>query len=162
MTTTTTAAKKSIDTPDEVREFDKGRIDLVTIGDTTFFRAVFEPGWRWSTSVKPIAGTESCEMPDASFVAAGSLHIVMDDGTELDVGRRRSDGHRARPRRLGDERRAVRDVRLRRRGRRLRQAGRLVVGIDQAVLGREQAGQGPVGDTQLGVDVLDVVGRRLA
>jgi hypothetical protein len=86
MTTTTTAAKKSIETPDEVREFDHGRIDLVTIGGTTLFRAVFEPGWRWSVSVKPIAGTESCEMPHASFVAAGSLHIVMDDGTELDVG----------------------------------------------------------------------------
>ena len=85
-TTTTTTAKKAIDTPDEVREFDKGRIDLVTIGDTTFFRAVFEPGWKWSESVKPIAGTESCEMPHASFVASGSLHIVMDDGTELDVG----------------------------------------------------------------------------
>jgi hypothetical protein len=86
MTMTTTAAKKSIDTPDEVREFDNGRIDLVAIGDTTFFRAVFEPGWKWSESVKPIAGTESCEMPHASFVASGSLHIVMDDGTELDVG----------------------------------------------------------------------------
>jgi hypothetical protein len=86
MTMTTTATKKSIDTPDEVREFDKGRIDLVAIGDTTFFRAVFEPGWKWSESVKPIAGTESCEMPHASFVASGSLHIVMDDGTELDVG----------------------------------------------------------------------------
>jgi hypothetical protein len=85
MSTATTAAKKSIDMPDEVRTFDKGRIELVTLGDVVFCRSVFEPGWRWSTSIKPIAQTESCELPHAVFIVSGSMHIRMDDGTELDA-----------------------------------------------------------------------------
>ncbi len=85
MTTTTAATKKSIEAPDEVREFDKGRIEFVTIGETTFARATFQPGWSWSKCVKPIVGTESCELPHASYVAAGSLHVRMDDGRELEL-----------------------------------------------------------------------------
>lgn len=85
MTTTITAAKKSIAAPDEVREFDKGRIEILTIGDTTFARTVFQPGWRWSESVKPIVGTESCELPHTAYVASGALHVSMDDGREVDV-----------------------------------------------------------------------------
>ena len=84
MSTTTAPQKKSIDSPDEVRTFEKGRIELVTIGDMTFGRTRFEPGWRWSEHVKPIAGTASCEFAHATYVASGSLHVVMDDGTELD------------------------------------------------------------------------------
>ena len=84
--TTATLAKKSIDTPDEVREIDKGRIDIVEIGGLQFARTVFEPGWRWSESVKPIARTESCEFPHRLYVASGALHVRMDDGTELDLG----------------------------------------------------------------------------
>ena len=82
---TVTAAKKSIDTPDEVREFAHGRIEMVTLDDLLFARTVFQPGWKWSESVKPIAQTKSCEFPHRMFVASGSLHIRMDDGTELDV-----------------------------------------------------------------------------
>ena len=85
MTTTATAQKKSLDSPDEVTEFPKGRIELTSIGDKLFGRAVFEPGWKWSEHVKPIAGTESCEFPHACYVISGSIHVVMDDGTELDV-----------------------------------------------------------------------------
>lgn len=85
MTMTSTATAKSIDAPDEVREFPLGRIDIVTIGDTMFARTVLEPGWRWSESVKPIAGTDSCDLPHATFLASGSLHVRMDDGTELDA-----------------------------------------------------------------------------
>ena len=82
---TTIADKKSIETPDEVREFPNGRMDILTLGGTIFSRATFEPGWKWSESVKPIVHTESCELPHAAYVAAGSLHIVMDDGRELDA-----------------------------------------------------------------------------
>jgi hypothetical protein len=83
---TTTLAKRSIDTPDEVREFPKGRIEMVTIGDTVFSRSIFEPGWKWSECVKPIAETDSCEFPHSVYVASGSLHVRTDDGHELDLG----------------------------------------------------------------------------
>ena len=71
-------------TPDEVREFPKGRLELIKIGGATIGRGIFEPGWKWSNSVKPIAKTNSCEAPHFQYHVSGILHIVMDDGTEFD------------------------------------------------------------------------------
>ncbi|MBP7515521.1 MAG: cupin domain-containing protein [Flavobacteriales bacterium] len=76
---------KSFDKPDTVRTFPKGRVELVTIGGATIGRAIFEPGWRWSTSVMPIAKTKSCEAPHFQYHVAGVLHVKMDDGTEYDL-----------------------------------------------------------------------------
>ena len=73
---------KSLNVPDEVRAFDKGKVELVTIGGATIGRAVFQPGWRWSTSVKPLAKTKSCEAPHFQYHVSGTLKVVMDDGTE--------------------------------------------------------------------------------
>ena len=55
--------RKPFDKPDETRPFKdgKGKIELVTVGNQTIGRGVFEPGWRWSEQVKPIAGTPSCQ-----------------------------------------------------------------------------------------------------
>ena len=75
---------KSLNAPDEVRNFDKGKVDLVKIGGAMVGRAVLQPGWRWSTSVKPIAKTKSCEAPHFQYHVSGVFHIVMDDGTEKD------------------------------------------------------------------------------
>ena len=52
------AELKSFGKPDDVRTFPKGRVELVNIGGATIGRAVFEPGWRWATSVQPIAKTK--------------------------------------------------------------------------------------------------------
>ena len=54
------AELKHFGKPDEVRTFPKGRVELVKIGGATIGRAIFEPGWRWSTSVQPLAKTKSC------------------------------------------------------------------------------------------------------
>jgi hypothetical protein len=78
------AELKNFGTPDEVREFPKGRLELIKIGGATIGRAVFEPGWRWATSVQPIAKTSSCEAPHFQYHVAGVLRIKMDDGTEFD------------------------------------------------------------------------------
>lgn len=78
------AERKSFETADEVREFSKGRLELVKIGGATVGRAVFQPGWRWSTSVQPLAKTKSCEAPHFQYQVSGVIHVVMDDGTELD------------------------------------------------------------------------------
>lgn len=74
--------KKSTKQPDEMRQFDKGNMVMVRLGDTTFGKATFEPGWKWSESVKPIAKTDSCEMHHTFYQIAGKIHVVMDDGTE--------------------------------------------------------------------------------
>lgn len=75
---------KNFGTPDEVREFPKGRLELMKIGGATIGRAVFEPGWRWSTSVQPLVQTKSCEAPHFQYHVSGILHVKMDDGTEFD------------------------------------------------------------------------------
>ena len=72
---------KSFHAPDERRVFPKGRLELVKIGGATLGKAVLEPGWRWSASVKSIAKTKSCEAPHLQFHLAGTLCIQMDDGT---------------------------------------------------------------------------------
>ncbi len=76
---------KSFGVPDEVRKFDKGKVELVNIGGATIGRAVFEPGWKWSTSVKPIVNTKSCEAPHFQYHVSGTLKVVMDDGTEKEL-----------------------------------------------------------------------------
>ena len=76
-------AHKAFGTPDEKREFPHGRAEIVTIGDAEVGRYIFEPGWRWSNDVKPIAGTPSCEAPHFQFHVSGRLAIRMDDGTEF-------------------------------------------------------------------------------
>ena len=75
---------KGFGTPDEVREFPKGRVDLIKIGGATVGRATFEPGWRWSTCVQPIAKTESCQVEHFQYHLAGVLRVRMADGTEFD------------------------------------------------------------------------------
>lgn len=80
----TSAELKGFATPDEVRTFPRGRLELVRIGGAMIGRAVFEPGWRWATSVQPIAGTRSCEAPHFQYHVSGVLKVVMDDGTELE------------------------------------------------------------------------------
>ena len=72
---------KSFGAPDEVRTFEKGRVELVKIGGVTIGRGIFEPGWKWSTHVKPLAKTKSCEAPHFQYQIAGTMKVVMDDGT---------------------------------------------------------------------------------
>jgi quercetin dioxygenase-like cupin family protein len=72
--------------PDEVREFPKGRVGVVALGDVTVGRGELEPGWRWSEHVGPIAGTASCEVAHTGYVLSGRMHVVMDDGAEGEAG----------------------------------------------------------------------------
>jgi class 3 adenylate cyclase len=77
--------RKSFSSPDQVRDFAGGRIDIVNLDETAIGRYVWEPGWRWSKDVAPVVHTPSCQNRHVGYVIAGHLHVVMDDGTELDV-----------------------------------------------------------------------------
>jgi hypothetical protein len=77
---------KGFAAPDEIREFPNGRAEIITIGGGPVGRMTFEPGWRWSNDVKPIAGTDSCEAPHFQYHLSGRLGIRMDDGTEITAG----------------------------------------------------------------------------
>jgi hypothetical protein len=77
---------KSFTAPDETREFPKGRAEILDVGGGQVGRLVFQPGWRWSSDVKPITATGSCEAPHFQYHVSGQLAILMDDGTELLAG----------------------------------------------------------------------------
>jgi class 3 adenylate cyclase len=77
--------RKRFDRPDEVRKAEKARIELVELGELVVGRTVFEPGWRWSEHVKPIAGTESCQVHHLGYVVSGHLHVEMTGGASLEV-----------------------------------------------------------------------------
>src|SRR5918911_2588679 len=78
--------KKSLEAPDETRTFVKGRADIVNLGGATLGRVTAEPGWRWSECVKPIVHTANCQVHHTGYVAAGRMRVVMDDGTEQELG----------------------------------------------------------------------------
>jgi class 3 adenylate cyclase len=77
--------RKSLATPDEVRRFPDGRVEIVNLDENALGRFHFEPGWRWSVNVAPIAGTASCQHRHFGYCLGGQLHAVMDDGTEIDI-----------------------------------------------------------------------------
>jgi hypothetical protein len=77
---------KSFDKADETRPFQgKGLVDIVNIAGRQVMRGHFEPGWRWSTNVKPIAGTELCETAHFGYVLEGRMRIHMKDGSEQEM-----------------------------------------------------------------------------
>lgn len=80
----TTAQVKAFDKPDEVREFPKGRLELINVGGAMIGKATFEPGWKWSESVQPLVKTKSCEAPHFQYHVSGILMVKMDDGTILE------------------------------------------------------------------------------
>lgn len=79
------AEQKSFATPDETRTFEMGKVDRLTIGGGVVGRLTLQPGWRWSTHVKPLAGTDLCEAPHFQYHVSGRLHVVMADGSEFDA-----------------------------------------------------------------------------
>jgi hypothetical protein len=76
-------AHKEFAAADEVRSFPNGQADILVIGGDEVGRYVFQPGWRWSNDLKPVAKTESCEAPHFQYHVSGRLAIRMDDGTEF-------------------------------------------------------------------------------
>ena len=73
------------DSPDETRTPEKTQVDVVRMGDTTAARFAFEPGWKWSECVKPVAGTESCQARHVGVVQSGRLLVKHEDGSEVEL-----------------------------------------------------------------------------
>ncbi len=74
---------KRFEAPDEVREFPKGRFEIVRIGGVTIGRASYEPGWRWKEHVGPAAGTATCRVEHVGLVLEGRCAVKMDNGPEV-------------------------------------------------------------------------------
>jgi hypothetical protein len=76
---------KSMDSPDEVRTPEKTNIDVVDVGGNEVGRFTFQPGWRWSECIKPVVGTESCQMEHLGYAVSGRIHIEHEDGTATEI-----------------------------------------------------------------------------
>jgi len=87
--------RKSFATPDEVRTFARGHVDVIVLDEVAIGRLALQPGWRWSQDVKPVVGTRSCQNRHIGYVTVGSLQVTMDDGTELVI--RAGDGYEIPP-----------------------------------------------------------------
>lgn len=72
--------------PDEVRQGDRYRAEIVNLANGPVARMILQPGWRWSEDIKPIAGTRWCEAPHQQVLITGRMHVVMANGEELDLG----------------------------------------------------------------------------
>jgi hypothetical protein len=81
-----TLQRKSLDSPDETRSFPSGAFNIVRLDGITIGRGEFQPGWRWSEHVKPIAGTESCQTHHVGYLVSGRIGARLDDGTEMEFG----------------------------------------------------------------------------
>jgi hypothetical protein len=77
---------RPFDSPDETRTPDKTQMNIVRMAGTTAARLTFEPGWKWSECIKPIAGTESCQARHVGVVQSGRMHVAHEDGTEQELG----------------------------------------------------------------------------
>jgi hypothetical protein len=78
---------KNFDSADETRPFEgKGKADVVNLAGRTIGRGVFEPGWRWSSNIKPIAETDSCQVSHLGYCISGRMKVYMDDGREGEIG----------------------------------------------------------------------------
>jgi hypothetical protein len=81
-----TMQKRAFDSPDETRTFPHGKLELVKFENITFGLTTFEPGWKWSESVGPIAKTDSCQSFHSNYFLSGRLRVRMDDGSEQEFG----------------------------------------------------------------------------
>lgn len=71
--------------PDEVRSPEKTTVELVKLAGSEIGRYTFQPGWRWSECIKPVVGTESCQVDHIGYIASGTLHVEHEDGTAGDA-----------------------------------------------------------------------------
>ena len=77
---------KNFEEPDDRLDFPNVHQDLVEVGDLTVARAVHEPGWRWSTDIKPIVGGDWCKARHIGIVVSGRMGIEFPDGTRFEAG----------------------------------------------------------------------------
>ena len=78
--------KKSMNSPDETRTFDKGKVGLTKIGDTSIGKMYLEPGWSWEKCVKPLVKSQSCQASHTHYVISGRIRFKMNDGNEEEYG----------------------------------------------------------------------------
>jgi len=87
MSTQNQVNKKNISSPEETHKMEKGKIDIVNIGNLKIAKFTFEPGWSWEKCEKPVAKTESCQLTHQGYLLSGQIIVKMvSDGKETEFG----------------------------------------------------------------------------
>jgi len=76
---------KRFEAPDETRELEHGKFELVHLGGMTIGRATYQPGWKWSTHVGPGLGRTRCSVEHVGLVLSGAATAAFDDGTVIEL-----------------------------------------------------------------------------
>jgi uncharacterized cupin superfamily protein len=76
---------KAVGLPDETMTFEHGQVQIVKVGGFTIRLSTFEPGWRWSENIKPIATTDSCQVHHVGYLLSGRLHVATEDGGDTEI-----------------------------------------------------------------------------
>src|SRR5689334_4186662 len=76
---------RDFNAPDETRTPDKTKVELVNVAGGQIGRYTFQPGWQWSECIKPVVGTDSCQVEHIGYLVSGTLHVDHDDGSSADV-----------------------------------------------------------------------------
>lgn len=79
-------ASKNFEQSDERRTPDKTQVDVVDLGSVKAARVVLQPGWRWSECIKPVVGTESCQLHHVGTLTSGRMHVEHEDGSSIEIG----------------------------------------------------------------------------
>jgi quercetin dioxygenase-like cupin family protein len=79
------AILRSFEAPDEIREMERGRFEIVRLRGQTYGRATYEPGWRWSEHVGPTRGARWCEVEHVGFVVSGTAVAAFEDGSQVEL-----------------------------------------------------------------------------
>ena len=82
----TSLQKKSFNSPDETRTPPKTRMELISFDGMTVARVTYDVGWRWSEHIRPVVGTESCQVAHMAYVISGRMAVQMADGAKQDFG----------------------------------------------------------------------------
>lgn len=77
---------RTFDSPDETRSPDRTTVEIIKLEGTTVGRYTFQPGWRWSECIKPVAQTETCQADHIGYALEGRLHVRHEDGSEVEIG----------------------------------------------------------------------------
>ena len=78
---------RSFEGPDKTVSMQHGSLEVVNVAGTGGWvsRLAMHPGWRWTTDMGPMAGTETCQTRHVGYCLEGSLHVALDDGATLDI-----------------------------------------------------------------------------
>lgn len=76
---------RAFDHPDEVREFECGRFEIVNIAGSVIGRATYQPGWRWSLHVGPTLGASRCDVEHLGYVLSGTATAAYEDGRVIEL-----------------------------------------------------------------------------